>query len=527
MTRRRTKPKPVALVRTEAIDPVHHQGLTLAATLLESLGGFGIFGSGFGGLHGGMPAARQGGQDSPAIITEQQLQTYRGVARWAYEQNEYYGGLIDRLVDYTCGKGFTWKAGARRFKEKPGQDLPPHIQAAQDVIDDFRHADGWRSRQREAVKRLLRDGEYFLRLTAPTGPGLPQCRFVEPEHIVQPHGSLEWRFGILALRHDAERHLAYFVKADSDDVGEVVLAAGVRWQDIPGDCIAGLERGAGCIVHRKESRIDRAVKRGLPLFWGGTEGLQQAEVLIDNLTEMTAYLSTIAYFRQHAPGVGSNELVDLQARLKSRSDAALANGDTPLPAVPFLAGLAGWIGNSASTSTQFTAGPQVKDITNGMQVVPPPVQGNIAGFLSVLQARIRAACVLAGAPEYLGSGDASNNNLASIREAGSPFVVATEGRQQDQADAEVRVAETVVCYAGLDYPGLQVAVTPAPVAIRSDQEKAQTTAAKIAGGYMSKQQAIRDEGGDPERTMAEIAEWNNAIPDGGPSLPVPDFADQQ
>lgn len=501
---------------------LHHAGIALAASLLEAIGPLPFA----GGQHGGLPYARQGGSDSPAIITEQQLQIYRGVARWAYEQNEYYGGLIDRLTDYTCGRGYEWKAGQRGWMQPPGSDPPPHIQFAQEVLDDFRHADGWRSRHREEVRRVNRDGESFRRLFAPRQfGGLPQCRFVEPAHVTAPPGHMEqeWRFGVLTLPHDAERHLAYYVRTHPDDPGEVVLAAGVTWSMIPGDYISDLRRGAGCIVHRKESRCDRAVKRGLPLFWGGTDGLQQAESLIDNLTAVAAYLSTIAYFRQHAPGITGAGITDFQQGILARQQDTLGSvgsGDAVPASIMAVGSLfAGWRGLADPSATQFGLGPTVKDITNGMAMQPPPVNGNITGFLAILQARIRAACVLVGAPEYLGSADASNNNFASIKEAGSPFVVATEGRQQDCADGDQRVAETVVRYAGADYPGMRVAVTPPEVAIRSDQEKAATTNSKIQGKWMSPQEAIRADGRDPKQTMAEIRDWEDAFPDAGAMLP--------
>lgn len=499
-----------------------HAGLMLAASLLESIGPLPIA----GGQHGGLPFSRQGGQDAPSIVTEQQLQTYRGIARWAYAQNEYYGGLIDRLTDYTTGRGYEWIAGQRGWTQPPGEDPPPNIRHAQEILDDFRHADGWRSRQREEIRRVNRDGESFRRLFASrTFGGLPQCRFVQPEHITAPpdHAEDEWRFGVLALRHDAERPLAYFVQSLPDEPGEVVLTAGVTWDEIPGDYVSDLRRGAGCIVHRKESRCDRSVKRGLPLFWGGTDGLQQAESLIDNLTAVAAYLSTIAYFRQHAPGVTATGITNFQQTILAQQDAAIGSAlqSNPLPALAGLSGFLGsWRGLTDPSNTLLGLGPTVKDITSGLQMQPPPVNGNITGFLAVLQARIRAACVLVGAPEYLGSGDASNNNFASIKEAGSPFVVATEGRQQDCADGDQRVAEMVVRYAAADYPGMRVTVTPPEVAIRSDQEKAATTNAKIQGKWMSPQEAIRADGRDPKQTLAEISEWEDALPDTAPMLPL-------
>jgi hypothetical protein len=516
--------------KTEAVVPEDYgRGIMLAASLLESLGTMPLA----GGVHGGLPTARRFGQDSPAIITEAQLQTYRGIARWAYERNEYYGGIIDNaVVNYVAGRGFTWTVAKRGWTPDPNLPPVPAIKLAQDTLDDFRHLDGWRSRQREEIRRVYRDGESLRRIFAPLRlDDLPQVRFVEPEHVTCPPGygsAREWSFGVLALRHDQERHLAYYVQSDPEEPGEVVLAAGVSWGEIPGDYLVGLRRGPGCIVHRKEGRCDRAVKRGLPLFWGGTDGLEQAESLLDNMTGVAAYLSTIAYFRQHAPGVTGSAIENLGQRLLARQQTKLEGPSTAPPnTLPVLAGLggflAGWRGLGDPSNTLLGLGPTVKDITAGMQVQPPPVSGNVVGFLAVLQARIRAACVLIGAPEHLGSGDASNNNYASIKEAGAPFVVATEGRQQDCADGDQRVAEVVLRYAGADFPGCRVNVTPPDVAMKSDDEKERIIDSKVKGKRMSPQEAIRQSGGDVKQTMAEIKAWEDEFPDEGPGLTVPDI----
>lgn len=512
---------------TAGLSPVDSQVLTSIKALTESLNQIPLV----GGLNGGNPNARRGGQDAPAIINEAQLMTYRAIARWAYEQNEYYGGLIDRLVDYQAGKGFAWEVAesGRKFAAyDEDEPAPPEVTRAQAVLDSFTETDGRRSRDREECRRVLRDGESFRRIFVPSlEEDDPQCRFVEPEHITAPppmSGYEEWKFGVLALKHDAERHLAYFVKAFAEDTGEAVLAAGVRWGEIPERLLIGLQHGPGCIIHRKESRSDRSVKRGLPLFWGGTDGLEQAESLIDNLTAVAAFLSTVAYYREHAPGVSGAEIVNFQDRIKRRQEQQQADTSPTVSLLPFLAGLVNGItGFLGANGQQVVDGPRVVDVTNGMTYVPPPVQSNIAAFLSVLQARIRAACVLAGAPEYLGTGDPSNQNYASIKEAGSPFVVATEGRQADAADSSRRVAMTVLLYAGADSPIIKVNVVSSPVAMKPDLDQAQIRATDIQAGILSPQQAIRAAGRDPKQTQKEILAWKSAMPDeGGPMLPLGD-----
>lgn len=509
------------------LSPVDTQVLMSIRSLTESLNQIPLV----GGLNGGNPNARHGGQDAPAIINEAQLMTYRAISRWAYEQNEYYGGLIDRMVDYQAGKGFAWEVAesGRNFAAyDEDSPAPPEVTRAQSTLDSFSETDGRRSRDREECRRVLRDGESYRRVFVPAMEGDdPQCRFVEPEHITAPpelSGLEEWKFGVLAKKHDAERHMAYFVKAFSEDPGEVVLAEGVQWHEIPEHLLNGLHRGPGCIIHRKESRSDRSVKRGLPLFWGGTDGLEQAESLIDNLTSVAAFLSTVAYYREHAPGVTGAEVANFQERIKRRQETQQTDTSPSVSLLPFLAGLVNGITGFLGTNGQQTVdGPRVVDVTNGMTYVPPPVQSNIAAFLSVLQARIRAACVLAGVPEYIGTADPSNQNFASIKEAGSPFVVATEGRQADAADSSRRVANTVLRYAGADSPTIKVNVVSSPVAMKPDLEQSQIRAQDLQAGILSPQQAIRAAGRDPKQTQKEILAWKAAFPDeGGAMLPIGD-----
>ncbi|MFI4875960.1 MAG: hypothetical protein ACIALR_11500, partial [Blastopirellula sp. JB062] len=74
--------------------------------------------------------------------------------------------------------------------------------------------------------------------------------------------------------------------------------------------------------------------------------------------------------------------------------------------------------------------------TFGREFQAGPMAGQqAANFVKILQAMRRAAGVRWNMPEHMISGDASNNNYASILEAGAPFARAIEAAQQKYISA--------------------------------------------------------------------------------------------
>lgn len=114
-------------------------------------------------------------------------------------------GLLDTMESFVIGEG----------AKVISQDEAPEVQ---DYWDEWVTANKWDVRQKEAFRRLLRDGELWLRWFKP-GEKLEgvkkhlQVRFTEPNEIKDPanHNSWgHWSFGIETDPEDIEKHVAYY-----------------------------------------------------------------------------------------------------------------------------------------------------------------------------------------------------------------------------------------------------------------------------------------------------------------------------
>lgn len=471
--------------------------------------------------------SRRAGRSVPVVFNETNLDFYRNSARLLYETDDHAGGLIDRLVDYECGRGFQWTAYLSG--KKPG-DEPEHplTKAAQAALDAFRKRDRFRSREREISLRGHRDGEAFLRLFRSRPGRPPALRTVEPEWVVRPNCAPDeygpFSFGILTHADDIEKPLAYHVRDPNNPGvdGEIVLAGGL----LPDEeaearqLIAELvgERvpiGPGRVYHYKRN-VDRTVKRGLPTFRAAAAGYNDAAKLLRNIVGTAGLQAAIYLIRRHTGGTA-------EGLTKFVTDN-IANSGNMLQSTA-RASVGGVLPRSVPTGAQ--GGPVVIDSSGTINYESGPVSSGVPGFLEAHLAQLRKGGCRVGAPEYLSTGDASNGNYASTKEAGSPFVVATEGRQQDLADFEESLAEDVLLMSipetGVPFTGVCVSVQPPAVAIRSELDVENQRQVQHQNGVLSARTWQQQAGLKPEVEEANFAAERDANPDGGPGLQVPNW----
>lgn len=476
---------------------------------------------------GGFPGknARQAGRNAPVLWVEPNLDEARSACRLLYDTNDYVTGLIDRLVDYTCGRGFNWTP--YRQGEKPGgeaDEIDPTLKSAQAALDSFRRRDRWRSRERELCKRGHRDGEAFLRLFRSAAGHPPAVRTIEPEWIAQPRCSPDtdgpWSWGVLTDPDDVEKPLAYHARDPNhpQQDGEVILAGGLLPEE---DELArvlidkyspGLPIGVGRVYHYK-CNVDRTTKRGFPTLAAAASGYRGAQKLLKNLVDTATLQAAIYLIRQHA---GAST-----AAVQAFAVDFAQSGTKPTTNTP------GSTGNLSARNVPTTTqtGPVVIDTTDQTTYSPGPATAGVPNFIAALQAVLRRGGVRVGAPEYLSSGDASNGNYASTKEAGSPFVVASEGRQMDLADFEEGVADGVLAATvptdGIGFAGVCVAVVPPPVAIRSELDTENQRAVQHQNRVLSATTWQKQAGLKPEVEQANFAKEDEMQPDAGPPIQLP------
>lgn len=483
------------------------------------------YGDGFIPVGGVFPgkASKQGGRNAPILWSEFELDEYRNISRILYDTCDYVTGLTDRVVDYTCGRGFSWmpyRSGTQPATNP--DDLPPELRGAVFALDAFKRRDRWRSREREICNRGHVDGEAFLRLFRSAAGRPPACRTIEPEWVARPNACPDmtgpWAWGVLTDPDDIEKPLAYHVRNPNDPErdGEVVLAGGLLPEE---ESLAyellkvhspSLPVGPGRVYHFK-CNVKRTQKRGMPTLFAAAAGYTSAQKLLRNIVDTAALQAAMVMIRKHA-GASPAAVANFAS--------SFANSGT-VPQV-------GVRGSSAFTVRNVPVaaqgGPNIVDTTDNTNYEPGPVSTGIPLYIDALQAVLRRGGVRVGAPEYLSSGDASNGNYASTKEAGSPFVVATEGRQQDLADFEEGLADAVLAMTkpmnGWPFDGVCVAVQPPPVAIRSELEVTQQRQIEKQNNVLSITTWQKERGLKPEVEQANIAKERELNPDTGPMLPL-------
>jgi hypothetical protein len=441
---------------------------------------------------------RRAGGNRPVLYTEYDLRRERSFARLLCDTNYLASGALARLADFVIGDGSTWQVTLKGAKpgpvhSSPGGEVPEPVKLCQRELDGWREYANWgagpcpndpadpeddpgllQDRRREAFVRGHRDGEVFLRFFDPgEGTGYrPDLRWVEPEQVWTPPEEDQngpWSWGILTDEDDIERRLAYFVR-DVEDGGAT-----------------GDEVDAWKVVHWKLN-VDATVKRGISDFFTAGDDFETVRKLLRNMNEAAAIISAIAYLRQHAPGTTADQVLTM-----------IGQG-ADLTGVPKRQG---WASDKRTTLQSVDPG-TVFDISNGMQYVPPPMLSNIPGFVQVAQSRLRAISRKWGMPEDLISGDASNNNYASLLVAGGPFERAAKSSQQEFARVERAVAYKVLALAvrsgrltAADVRAVEVHVVLPSVSISDRAGETQRRVSLIREAGLSPQTALAEEGYDP------------------------------
>ncbi|HEX5271641.1 MAG TPA: phage portal protein, partial [Gemmataceae bacterium] len=416
----------------------------------------------------------------------------RASARLICTLSTLAGGALRGLRSYVVGEGFTWRASAR--DDSVPKELVGAVQAA---IDDFSDANEWPELQQELFMRSRRDGEYFLR-NFDDSNGTLVVRTVEPEQVLEP--------------------VNYIPDTDSfgvfNDIDDLQTITGF-WVSYDGDSGNGEEVDAQDMVHVK-CNVDRMVKRGLTDFsYDAYDNLKSAGRLLENMTEGGAIQASIALLRQHE-GSSSSVVSDFVTAAADYQQTNVMTGAT-------------------QNVERFYPG-KIVDAPKGMQITSPAFGTNPQNFVSVLQASLRAVAVRWNAPEWLVSGDASNNNYSSSITAESPFVKTCKCEQRFYGTRYRRTvwdAVRVRCEAGRLRAGgrtytyeevralVDIQGEPPTIEVRNKQEEASTNATYVQARVKSVQTTQQELGLDSDQEARNIEEWDERFGGQGQQLPMP------
>ncbi len=236
------------------------------------------------------------------------------------------------------------------------------------------------------------------------------------------------------------------------------------------------------MVHAKVN-TKRSIKRGLTDFSFDTyDTLNSATKLRRNAGEGAAIREAIAGIREHV----ARPVSEVQTFQQAQIDWSGANPVTGRP-----------------LDQQRIEPGSVLDMDEFTKWVPPPAAGSTEQHLSVLQALLRAAGVRWNAPEWLSSGDASNNNRASAMVANDPFAINVTRAQKFYTQRFLRTLRIVLRHAveagrlpaeALEWVEVK-AEAPSPVH-RDQLAMAQANQIAVMNGWKSRQMVAQEEGLD-------------------------------
>jgi hypothetical protein len=451
---------------------------------------------------------RARGRNYPFWQTPSELAELRQKSRVVCVTNAHVKGLLRNLTNYVIGKGFSYQVSSKELSDTDSEAIKGWITQIQDVVDRFLETNHWNSssgapdslvvnssRERECFRRLIRDGEVFLRFFY-QDDGTTLVRFVEPEQVQDPPGAAlttGWSFGIrhqMSPYEDVEVPLEYhLVYLDSTH--------GAQGELVP----------AGQILHLKGPDTDSTVKRGSPEFsWDTLDAFLRASKLQRNLSLGAAIRAATAEIWQYASGTQAQ----ISALASSLSEYSSINPVT---------------GNVERV--ERIAPGTIRRIPAGQQLVGQPPDQTMS-YIQGVQADLRQGASSLCAPEYLVSADASNGNYSSTKEASAPFVKAGESWQEYLVAAFSRVLWKAISWAAQcgklpreALAKIDLQVKGPAVLHRNEIEKAQIDQILVGIGAKDRQTVSAEWGLDPELVQANNDLWNQRNVPNLPPLDMP------
>lgn len=455
---------------------------------------------------------RRDGRNEPFVQTEFDVNVIRGVARLVCEITTTGKAIEKNLKNYVIGFGLNHDVAPKRPKDLGTDGLKEDLQ---EFIDDFLERNDWDADlDRELFWRACRDGERFVP-TYPQADGTCKVRQVEPEQVQQPAGqpftaaellsrwpsymdpsvemvASDWTFGVHTAEHDVQ----------------TVFGFHIRWDESSGSYYLP----EAICLHSKRN-VDRNIKRGMSDFYPAWKKILSQDKLENRTGSGAAARAGIAYIVAHAEGTTSTDIESLNQANAAYNRARMTNtGSEEIPVRD----------HEGATRLDVDKG---REYLQSMMGTDPAVAA-----IDVMNALARSAGKVWQMPEHMISGDASNNNYASILEAGTPFANCVSYEQWSYAEFKQKILWRAVRHAcscgrfdrwGREgvYTALKrrFAVTITPPDIKEGDRLAETQRRDVLyqRGIITRKQWQMEEGYDPEEQEAMVAEDQQGQAPGG------------
>jgi hypothetical protein len=228
-----------------------------------------------------------------AYINDMQLRMIRAASRAFAISNPYWRGVEAYRMAYGVGTGHVYTVLPRK---ESGDERKELCRKVVDEIQTFCKVNKYRKRQEEKLRRLDRDGEFFMRLLDNRDDGILRVRFVEPLLIQTPPGmgpeGNVW-FGIKFDGNDYEEPVGYYIRPANYDGGTLTQSQGDLWRRLV----------PSSMMQHSKANVDMNSPRGLPTTYVIQDRLTQALRTLAAMGKLVYYREKIALIRKRINAV--------------------------------------------------------------------------------------------------------------------------------------------------------------------------------------------------------------------------------
>ena len=351
-----------------------------------------------------------GGQSvTGGVLSESNLETAREQSRKFARWNPHARGVLRSLSKFVIGRGVTF---APKFSgDKIDKKL---VEQYVNYWDAWVKIEKFRRKQKESVRRLTRDGEFFLRSFEDVLHGYLKIRFLEPDRIKNPSGYNE-KSGLLDGKQ-VRGNLTYGIETSRKDIENVFF----YYYETSGD--PGYIRIPAKQVIHKKLFADSNRKRGFPFLETMLYDCKTYRDWLKDRVVLNKIRTAIALVREIDPTMGTKSQVQGIRDQERAQTSGIKSSKMQLP----------------EPGTMITArGVNYKFLTPDLDAKDSAEDGRHI-LLSIAAG--------SGLAEYMVTGDASNANYSSSMVAESPAVKEFEDIQDELQDCFIEIYDNVIAF---------------------------------------------------------------------------------
>jgi len=426
--------------------------------------------------------------------SEQQLFQAIAFSRFLCERNPLANGFLEQLVNFIGQPQVIWTirtGSTAKYKKK----LLKKVESLWNIFEQYNNlgphigpyskAENCQDREKEIRKRIIRDGEVFIRFfvdpNASKGEELI-LRFVEPEQVRSPADSwhpsynkddYDYSFGIITPIDDLETieaYITFYPHTKEKDKLEYV--------------------DKDFIVYLK-ANTDRTIKRGLPDFIPINIDFTILWDVVRNL-QLTSKIQTGVVWIEKNDYTTFDQVIDM---IRERpSVTPFQTLPTPSPAGP---------------KHKIPPGTTIETVGNKSYEPGPTVKSD--AYIKVVETCLRTIGFRWSYPDWFTEGSKS---FASTIVLGSPFVRAVESRQKEYALFFYRICRTFldmhVRLGNLPPEVVKVLVpqiTFPPIVIADEGKQVDIWKKEVEAGVMDPIEWLRKRGRDVKGLYSNYKRW--------------------